>query len=234
VHRCVECWTRAEWKALVGAWVVEARPLRTAAGAIAYLAPHHAKTVQGPPPGWRGKRFRPSKGYFNVPVHELRRQAAIELAKVRAAAAGRPVTFRELLPSPRKRYVVELGRDGEQRRQVDAVEGSELTRVRRLLAPSIVPHDEGDVPVVERGVMVNRETGELYDQSGSSDREHAERMTQTRDADELQRLYDLAVVARREYLLRDRRARLGIAECDIPGAIALAVASWRKAAGDWQ
>lgn len=57
------------------AWRVECRPLRTPMGAIAYLALHHHKAEQRPPAGWSGKRFRPSRGYFDRPVAELRREA---------------------------------------------------------------------------------------------------------------------------------------------------------------
>jgi hypothetical protein len=64
------------WKRYTGdAWVVECRPLRTPMGAIAYLALHHHKKEQQPPKGWTGKRFRPSRGYFNRPVGELRQEA---------------------------------------------------------------------------------------------------------------------------------------------------------------
>jgi hypothetical protein len=44
-------------------------------GAIAYLALHHHKLEQRPPKGWTGKRFRPSRGYFNRPLPELRAEA---------------------------------------------------------------------------------------------------------------------------------------------------------------
>jgi hypothetical protein len=46
-------------------------------GAIAYLALHHNKMEQRPPRGWSGKRFRPSRGYFNRPVAELRAEAGV-------------------------------------------------------------------------------------------------------------------------------------------------------------
>jgi hypothetical protein len=69
------------------AWVVECRPLYTAMGAIAYLALHHHKREQQPPKGWGGKRFRPSKGYFNRPVGELRAEAQELLADRRIEAA---------------------------------------------------------------------------------------------------------------------------------------------------
>jgi hypothetical protein len=66
----------ALWKTYTQeAWRVECRPLRTPIGAVAYLALHHHKHEQRPPRSWKGKRFRPSQGYFARPVAELRDQA---------------------------------------------------------------------------------------------------------------------------------------------------------------
>jgi hypothetical protein len=84
----VEEWVRSEWKSLVGAWVVEVVSLRSQGGATAYLALHHRKQAQGPPRGWSGKRFRPSKGYFNRPVAELRREARLLLQESAAVKRG--------------------------------------------------------------------------------------------------------------------------------------------------
>jgi hypothetical protein len=68
------------WQKVTGdAFVVECRPLRTPAGAIAYLALHHHKKRQAPPIGFTGRRLRPSKGYYEKPISELR-QLARELA----------------------------------------------------------------------------------------------------------------------------------------------------------
>jgi hypothetical protein len=69
------------------AWRVDCRPLRTPMGAIAYLALHHHKMEQRPPKGWSGKRFRPSRGYFNRPVGELREEARALLADKRIERA---------------------------------------------------------------------------------------------------------------------------------------------------
>jgi len=65
------------WRRATGsAWVVESRPLRTWAGAVAYLALHHHKREQAPPKSVRNtKRFRPSRGFFDVPLPALREQA---------------------------------------------------------------------------------------------------------------------------------------------------------------
>jgi hypothetical protein len=87
-RRCVECWTRREWRELAGAWVVNVTPLRSVHGATAYLAFHHDKLAQRPPAGWRGKRFRPSKGYFNRPVGELRDEVRLQRAERLAVKHG--------------------------------------------------------------------------------------------------------------------------------------------------
>lgn len=65
--RCVECWTAAHWRSLTGAWIVQARELRSVGGVVGYLALHHEKMEQAPPAGWTGRRLRPSKGYFAQP-----------------------------------------------------------------------------------------------------------------------------------------------------------------------
>jgi len=72
----LEAWVSQTWRRLTGgAWRVECRPLRTPMGAIAYLALHHHKREQQPPKGWSGKRFRPSRGYFERPIADLRAEA---------------------------------------------------------------------------------------------------------------------------------------------------------------
>jgi hypothetical protein len=88
----------AEWHAITGdAYIVEARPLRTPAGAIAYLTLHHHKTEQGPPVGWSGRRLRASKGYWSRPIAELREEARAAVrerrtrARIAAAIARDPV-----------------------------------------------------------------------------------------------------------------------------------------------
>jgi hypothetical protein len=67
---------RTRWKSYTGdAWRVDVAPLRTPAGALAYFALHHHKESQRPPVGWSGKRFRPTRRYFNEPVAQLRERA---------------------------------------------------------------------------------------------------------------------------------------------------------------
>jgi hypothetical protein len=62
-----EAVVRAVWRARTRAHRVEVRELRAAGGVTAYLALHHEKASQGPPPDWKGKRLRPSRGYFGGP-----------------------------------------------------------------------------------------------------------------------------------------------------------------------
>jgi hypothetical protein len=76
------------WKTYTGdAWRCDCRELRTPAGAIAYLSLHHHKMEQAPPPGFKGKRLRPSKKYFEIPIRELRAIAKRQLADGRLAWA---------------------------------------------------------------------------------------------------------------------------------------------------
>jgi hypothetical protein len=75
------------WRERTGAHRVEAHELHRPAGAIAYLVNHHAKTAQRPPAGWSGKRLRPSKGYYERPITELREEARAHLADKRTRAA---------------------------------------------------------------------------------------------------------------------------------------------------
>jgi hypothetical protein len=72
---------RRVWLGRTGAHRVEAHELHRPAGAIAYLVNHHQKTAQTPPRGWSGKRLRPSKGYYERPIAELREEARVVLAE---------------------------------------------------------------------------------------------------------------------------------------------------------
>jgi hypothetical protein len=78
---------KRRWDRLTGAHRVELRELRSPAGATAYTVAHHHKTEQAPPRGWKGKRFRPSKGYFDRPVPELREEIKARMAAVAARRA---------------------------------------------------------------------------------------------------------------------------------------------------
>jgi hypothetical protein len=67
--RAVQEWVSAEWVKLTGAWRVELARLESVGGVVGYLALHHEKFEQRPPAGWKGRRLRPSKGYFTEPGH---------------------------------------------------------------------------------------------------------------------------------------------------------------------
>lgn len=89
---CAELMLRV-WLPRTGAHRVEAHELHRPAGAMAYLVNHHQKEAQTPPPGWSGKRLRPSIGsklvapYYELPAPELRERARGALADKRIRAA---------------------------------------------------------------------------------------------------------------------------------------------------
>jgi hypothetical protein len=85
---------RRVWKERTGAHRVEAHELHRPAGAIAYLVNHHQKSAQTPPRGWSGKRLRPSKGYYERPIGELREEARAYLADDRHRHAVQAVLER--------------------------------------------------------------------------------------------------------------------------------------------
>jgi hypothetical protein len=75
--RAAEAMIRETWsQSLPGnPWRVELAELRTRRGLLQYLSLHHAKASQLPPPEWRGMHDRATRGYFDVPVRELRAEA---------------------------------------------------------------------------------------------------------------------------------------------------------------
>lgn len=92
---------RKVWQARTGASRVELRELRSAAGATAYVVAHHHKTEQAPPPGFKGRRLRHSKGYFEDGIAELRgRVKAIEAANRLQRSARRLVDWDYLDGAP--------------------------------------------------------------------------------------------------------------------------------------
>jgi len=125
-----------------GSWRVECRGLRTQAGAIAYLALHHHKREQAPPPGWTGKRLRPSKGYFCRPVQELREEARELLASRQLEAAVR--------------QALELVADDQAELDVDAL----LTGALEVARAERAAHPPQLVSVLERR-LVDPQTGQI-------------------------------------------------------------------------
>lgn len=71
---------RGVWERVTGAWNVEVAPLRSAGGIAGYLALHHRKRDQLPPPEWRGMTVRASKGYWSRPIATIREEAKREQA----------------------------------------------------------------------------------------------------------------------------------------------------------
>lgn len=59
-----------------------------AGGLMRYLALHFAKTAQAPPKGWRGHRFRTTRGYLGRPMAEARTEARDVLKRRRHLAAA--------------------------------------------------------------------------------------------------------------------------------------------------
>ncbi len=96
----VEADLRDLWQRRTGASRVELRELRTAAGATAYLTLHHHKREQAPPPGFTGRRLRPSRGYYARPIADLREEARDLLRDKRVQEAARALVDRRLLEDP--------------------------------------------------------------------------------------------------------------------------------------
>lgn len=97
-RQAVETWVRAEWKKRTGAWIVDVKRLRSVGGVVGYLALHHEKMEQRPPPGWKGRRLRPSKGYFAASGADRRDRARHWIASNRAARSADP-ELGQLAPS---------------------------------------------------------------------------------------------------------------------------------------
>ncbi len=88
---------RETWRASTGATRVEVAELRTPGGALGYLALHHKKPKQAPPPDWHGMVERHSLRYFHRPIAELREQAPASFKS--KPSPGRPDCPRRSLPS---------------------------------------------------------------------------------------------------------------------------------------
>jgi hypothetical protein len=142
------------WYRFTGdAFIVNCRPLRTPAGAIAYLTLHHHKKSQAPPPGFKGRRLRPSKGYYEQPIAELRQLARKLAAHERVIIAVKRVIARDLYH--------------EEASEAEADEGLTAALVRGLRSLSDEPLElqldiEGEVDhEAERRELVTRTVGEL-------------------------------------------------------------------------
>jgi len=147
----VERNVRETWQASTGATRVEVAELRTPGGALGYLALHHKKPKQAPPPDWHGMVERHSLGYFHRPIAELRQQARQQL-RVEAIswATGLPYDLASL----------EVGITDWKR--VLVVEYRDRAVIEPLLeAAQPAPRSESDW-IMRRGQLVHRRTGELF------------------------------------------------------------------------
>jgi hypothetical protein len=82
--RLVEHHVREAWRASTGnagfkAWRIEVAALIVPGAAIHYLNLHHRKAAQAPPEEWRGMVERASRGYWHMPIAELRAEAKLQL-----------------------------------------------------------------------------------------------------------------------------------------------------------
>jgi hypothetical protein len=173
------------WHRFTGdAFIVECRPLRTPAGAIAYLTLHHHKKRQAPPPGFKGRRLRPSKGYYEQPIAELRtlaqklaahervviavkRAIAAELfhetdIEIEADEALTAALVRGLRSLAEQPLELQLNLEGEiddaeaERRELVSRTVDELQRIRKSAPPELVRVREREEVDPETGVVVHR------------------------------------------------------------------------------
>jgi hypothetical protein len=96
------------WKRRMGSTKVTCEPIRSVPALVNYLANSHRKPNQLPPPWWRGKCVRPSRGYFHRPISDLRcaarrhlsaeRRSWFESVRRRSAAHGRDLSVQASAP----------------------------------------------------------------------------------------------------------------------------------------
>lgn len=83
--------SREVWSRLTGAYSPKAhghQPIWDAGGLARYvagLAGHHLKSNQAPPPGWSGRRFGTSRGFYATDALELRKEAEAAVRDERIA-----------------------------------------------------------------------------------------------------------------------------------------------------
>jgi hypothetical protein len=185
----LEAEIQRRWKKYTGdSWRCDCEPIRTPVAAMKYLAGHHYKLEQAPPPGFRGKRLRPSirspkagrPGYFELPIVQLRELARRQLADDRLGWAVEQTIEAEVfgrgeyeadkqLKSAVGRSIRDLGRRPAEV-QLDLagrVDGDEelAELVRRTVAEAgrdQVANPPKLVRVRERPI-VDAETGEILD-----------------------------------------------------------------------
>lgn len=78
-----------------GAFRHDVQPIRSPAGATMYVARHHLKESQAPPPWWGPtRRVRPSRGYWSRPAKQLREEAVALVREKRLARRIRELVDR--------------------------------------------------------------------------------------------------------------------------------------------
>jgi hypothetical protein len=87
------------WKRLTGAHSHTSEEIRTPGAAIRYVALHHLKEQQAPPPGWSGRRLWTSMGWWEAGAEETR-------------ARARAIVAEERLRRKVERQLIELAPDG--------------------------------------------------------------------------------------------------------------------------
>jgi hypothetical protein len=66
-----------------GAWSHDVGEIRSPGGVVSYVARHHLKESQAPPPTWGAtRRIRPSKGYYSLPAVQLRSMARSQVQQI--------------------------------------------------------------------------------------------------------------------------------------------------------
>lgn len=119
---------------LLGAPRVEVAELRTPAGAAHYLTHHHSKSAQLPPKGWTGRRFRPTRGYFDRPAaerHELARAQLLDQRLLRSVTANLRVVDEDVGGLDDEQWNATLAANLEHARAV-AAQGVQIVRVQRV------------------------------------------------------------------------------------------------------
>lgn len=124
----------APFKRLTGAHSHVVEEIRTPGAAVRYVAAHHLKEAQAPPPWWRGRRVWTSKGWWSQGAEETRRRAAEAFTENRLVWLAERELAREL---PAEMTGVpadvwdELLADRIERRRREALRW-ELVRVREV------------------------------------------------------------------------------------------------------
>jgi hypothetical protein len=120
------------WGRLAGATEHFVQEVWNAGGIARYIAGlvgHHLKVEQAPPPGWRGRRFGTSRGYFSRPAAELRREAEI---------AVRDERLRVRLEAAIREHLAAQGAESTAAEDVDALLARRVQQAREAGPPRVI------------------------------------------------------------------------------------------------